>query len=65
MTHGGSLTGQIVDVENKPVAGAEITTFASEPVDGNVFELFAALEPRPSRRSSSPRTQTDASGSKR
>jgi protocatechuate 3,4-dioxygenase beta subunit len=46
MTHGGSLTGKVLDAyDNSPVAGAEITTHENDWVDADFWEMFGALEP--------------------
>lgn len=46
MNRGGSLSGRIVDAYgNAAVAGAEVSTVDNNWIEGDLFELFGALEP--------------------
>jgi len=46
MTRGGSLTGRIMDAySNSPLAGAEVSTIDNDYVEGEIWELFGAMEP--------------------
>lgn len=46
MTRGGSLSGQVLDAYAKaPIAGAEISTVENDWIDGDLWDLFGALEP--------------------
>jgi len=46
MSPGGTLTGQVVDAATgQGIAGAEIATLDNNYIEGDLFELFSALEP--------------------
>lgn len=46
MTKGGALTGRILDAYgNAPIAGAEVSTMDNDFVEGEIWELFGAMEP--------------------
>ncbi|NOT31073.1 MAG: hypothetical protein HOP15_11550 [Planctomycetes bacterium] len=45
MTRGGSLSGVVLDAYgNTPIAGAEVSTHENDFVDGNLWEIFGALD---------------------
>lgn len=46
MTRGGSLSGRILDsYGNTPIADAEVSTMDNDFVEGDIWELFGAMEP--------------------
>lgn len=46
MTRGGSLSGQILDAYARaPISGAEVSTVENDWIDGDLWDLFGALEP--------------------
>jgi len=46
MTKGGSLSGRVLDAYGSaPIAGAEIATLDNDFVEGEIWELFGAMEP--------------------
>jgi protocatechuate 3,4-dioxygenase beta subunit len=45
MTHGGSLSGQIVDANGAPILGAEVKTVENDYIEGDFWEFFNAIEP--------------------
>jgi hypothetical protein len=60
MTRGGSLSGRVVNsYDAAPVAGAEISTVDNDYIDGQIWELFGALEPSATTKT---KVYTDADG---
>jgi protocatechuate 3,4-dioxygenase beta subunit len=46
MTRGGSISGRILDAYGSaPVAGAEVSTIDNDYIEGEIWELFGAMEP--------------------
>lgn len=46
MSRGGSIKGQVLDAYGRaPVVGAEVATVDNDWIDGDLWELFGALEP--------------------
>jgi len=46
MTRGGSLSGRVLDAySGQPIAGAEVNTIDNEFLEGELWELFGAMEP--------------------
>jgi hypothetical protein len=60
MTKGGGLTGKILDAyANAPIAGAEVSTMDNDFVEGEIWELFGAMEPTAMTKS---KVYSDANG---
>lgn len=46
MTRGGAIVGRILEAYgNAPIAGAEVSTMDNDFVEGEIWELFGAMEP--------------------
>lgn len=46
MTRGGSVSGRILEAYgNAPIGGAEVSTMDNDWVEGEIWELFGAMEP--------------------
>jgi uncharacterized GH25 family protein len=60
MSKGGSLSGRVVSsYDGAPITGAEVSTQDNDYIDGQIWDLFASLEPTASTKA---KVFTDAEG---